>query len=125
MAGGTVLIKWYATGFRGDALEVALGQIGAYSLRYGATRYDVLRSRDDRYNFMMTTEWESKEDWDAYWYGPEFTEMRAACSGWYQVPLLYVWNDKTASGEFKLRSDDDSDRAVAGDQVAAGGEGSV
>ena len=33
-----------------------------------------------------------------YWFGPEFTEMRAACSSWYTVPLLYVWHDLVARG---------------------------
>lgn len=27
--------------------------------------------------------------------------MRAACSSWYQVPLLYVWNDVVARGEVR------------------------
>ena len=34
----------------------------------------------------------------AYWYGEEFASMRAACSGWYQVPLLYNWNDIVGTG---------------------------
>ena len=49
-------------------------------------------------DLLMAVDFEDKADWDAYWFGPEFTEMRAACSGWYQVPLLYVWNDRVAGG---------------------------
>ena len=98
MAGGVVHLPVYATGFRADDIEAALQQIAPISTRYGATKYEVFRSRDDRYKFLMAVDFEDKADWDAYWFGPEFTEMRAACSGWYQVPLLYVWNDRIAGG---------------------------
>ena len=40
------------------------------ALRYGATRYRVYRSRDDRYKFLQMAEFESKVDWERYWYGP-------------------------------------------------------
>jgi quinol monooxygenase YgiN len=98
MAAGVVHLPVYATGFRGDDIEAALQQIAPISTRYGATKYEVFRSRDDRYKFLLVVDFEDKADWDAYWFGPEFTEMRAACSGWYQVPLLYVWNDRVAGG---------------------------
>ena len=98
MAGGVVHLPVYATGFRGDDIEAALQQIAPISTRYGATKYEVFRSRDDRYRFLLVVDFDAKADWDAYWFGPEFTEMRAACSGWYQVPLLYVWNDRVAGG---------------------------
>ena len=98
MAAGVVQLPVYATGFRADDIEAALQQIAPISTRYGATKYEVFRSRDDRYKFLLSVDFEEKADWDAYWFGPEFTEMRAACSGWYQVPLLYVWNDRVADG---------------------------
>ncbi len=101
MAAGIVQLPWYATGFRGDDLEAALAELAPISTRYGATRYMVFRSRDDRYRFLMSIDWDRKPDWDAFWFGPEFTEMRAACSGWYQVPLLYAWADLVSFGEVR------------------------
>ena len=101
MAAGVVHLPLYATGFRGDDLQSALEYIAPISTKYGATRYEVFRSRDDRYKFLLSVDFDDKRDWDAYWYGPEFTEMRAACSGWYQVPLLYVWNDLVTRGEVR------------------------
>jgi quinol monooxygenase YgiN len=98
MSYGVVHLPWYATGFRGDDLEAALAQLAPISMRYGATRYDVYRSRDDRYRFLMEIEFDAREQWDAFWFGPEFTDMRASCSSWYTVPLLYVWNDRFSSG---------------------------
>ncbi len=98
---GVVHVPWYATGFRGDDLQAALEQLAPISLRYGATGYRVFRSRDDRYKFLLTVEFESHADWEAYWFGDEFTEMRAATSSWYQVPLLYSWHDLVAVGEMR------------------------
>ncbi len=36
---GTVIVPWYATGFRADALEEALNAVAASALRYGASSY--------------------------------------------------------------------------------------
>ena len=111
MAGGVVHLPFYATGFRGDDLQFALELIAPMSTNYGATRYEVFRSRDDRYKFLLSVDFERKRDWDRFWFGPEFTEMRAACSGWYQVPLLYVWNDRVADGTVREPSAVTADEA--------------
>jgi quinol monooxygenase YgiN len=108
-----VHLPWYATGFRGDDLEAALQKLAPISMRYGATKYEVVRSRDDRYKFLMAIEFDDKRGWEAFWFGEEFTDMRASCSSWYTVPLLYVWNDSIAFGELRreqaLVGEDDAD----------------
>jgi hypothetical protein len=98
MAAGAVHIPWYATGFRGEKLAAALADIAAVAPRYGATHYAVYRSRDDLYRFLQVADFESKVDWERYWGGPEFTAFRTSCSSWFQVPVLYVWNDVVAIG---------------------------
>ena len=95
---GVVIIPWYATGFRGDALEADLKEVAALSTRYGATSYAVYRARDDRYKFQQIIEFESHIDWERYWEGPDMTYFRATHSGWYQVPVLYGWWDRTTAG---------------------------
>jgi len=95
---GTVVIPWYATGFRSNDFEQALGQIAAVALRYGATSYAVYRARDDRYKFQQLAAFEDKLDWERYWTGQEMTDFRVIHSSWYQVPVLYGWWDETASG---------------------------
>ncbi|HEV7804416.1 MAG TPA: antibiotic biosynthesis monooxygenase [Solirubrobacteraceae bacterium] len=101
MAYGVVHLPFYATGFRSDDLEAALAKLAPISTRYGATRYEVFRSRDDRYKFLMTVEFDDKSRWDAFWFGGEFTDMRTACSSWFTVPLLYSWHDQVTFGELK------------------------
>ena len=103
MAAGTVHIPWYATLFRGDRFVEALEEIAPLALRYGATGYRVYRSRDDGYKFLQTVEFEDKLDWERYWNGPEFIQWRASYSSWYQVPVLYVWNDIVAEGRSEVQ----------------------
>jgi hypothetical protein len=93
---GVVHIPWYATFFRADKLEPALAEIAAVSLRYGATGYHVYRSRDDRYRFHQFTAFDEKIDWERYWFGDEFAQFRSRYSSWYQVPVVYEWNDVVA-----------------------------
>jgi hypothetical protein len=115
---GVVHIPWYATGFRADQLEQALAGIASIAPRYGATSYQVFRFRDDRYKFLQTVEFASKEQWESYWYSPEFIEFRTLASSWYQVPVLYGWTDLVASGT--LHDDD-----LAGHEARGTGTGDL
>ncbi len=96
---GTVIVPWYATGFRGEDFERELEPVAAAALRYGATSYAIYRAQDDRYKFQQLAAFEDKLQWERYWSGPEMTHFRVTHSGWYQVPVLYGWWDKTAAGE--------------------------
>ena len=98
MAAGVAQIPWYATLFRCDEFAEALTEIAPIAMRYGATDYLVYRNRDDMYKFQQCATFESKSQFEAYWYGPEFNHFRAAYSSYYQVPVLYVWNDMIVQG---------------------------
>ena len=105
MASGVAQIPWYATLFRGDQFAAAVAEIAPVAMRYGALDYVVHRNRDDQYKFMQSSTWESKADWEAYWYGPEMKTFRTVYSGWYQVPVLYIWQDLVAragTGELEV-----------------------
>jgi hypothetical protein len=95
---GTVIVPWYATGFRADPFEAALNEAAATALRYGASSYAVYRARDDRYKFQQLASFTEYLDWERYWDGPEMRYFRARHSSWYQVPVLYGWWDLTAAG---------------------------
>jgi hypothetical protein len=98
MALGVAQIPWYATFFRGDEFEAALRDIAPIAMRYGALDYIVYRNRDDRYKFTQSATFESKADFERYWYGPEMTTFKTVHSGWYQVPILYTFADIVTSG---------------------------
>jgi len=90
---GVVQIPWYATLFRGDRFQEALEQIAPVALRYGASEYSIYRSRDDAYKFFQLATFEDKADFDRYWNGEEFSLWRGDYTGFYQVPVLYSWQD--------------------------------
>jgi hypothetical protein len=98
MAAGVVHIPWYATVFRGDKLEAALLEIAPHAVRYGATEWEIYRSKDDKYKLLQMATFENKADFEAYWYSTDFNHWRARYSSYYQVPVLYVWHDLVARG---------------------------
>jgi hypothetical protein len=102
MAAGVVQIPWYATGFRGDGLEDALTQIAPLALRYGARSYVVYRMHEDRYRFNQLAEFDSKLDFERYWYGEEFIDWRVRHSSSYQIPVVYAWSDLVTAGGLEL-----------------------
>ncbi|QEC48152.1 hypothetical protein FSW04_11625 [Baekduia soli] len=111
---GLVHIPWYATLFRGDKLEAALADIAPLALRYGASSYGVHRNRDDRYKFLQLATFEHKSDWERYWNGPEFTRFRVANQGYFQVPVLYTWNDVVTEGYLDAELERQGRHAEAG-----------
>jgi hypothetical protein len=115
MAGGSVHIPFYATGLRADRLEEALAEIGPLSLRHGATHYATYRYNDDRYKFLATFTFASKDDWETFWYGEDFARWRSINSGFFQVPVVYGWTDIVAEGSLGY------DPSTGGEPTALGG----
>lgn len=105
---GTVIVPWYATGFRADGFEEALNEVASVALRYGATSYAVYRSRDDRYRFQQFADFEEHVAWERFWDGPEMTDFRVNHSSWYQIPVLYGWWDRTTAGSIDAEPTDAS-----------------
>ena len=95
---GVVHIPWYATGLRHNKFAEAIREIAPVAQRYGASEFAVYRSRDDMYKFLQLATFEEKADFERYWNGEEFSLWRGDYSGWYQVPVLYVWHDMLVRG---------------------------
>ena len=91
-------VDWYATVFRKDSFADAVAEVAPVAMRYGATRYQVHVSNDDRYKIAQMTWVPSHEAWYAFWEGPEMVEFRARHLGRYQIPIVYAWADEIASG---------------------------
>lgn len=125
---GTVIVPWYATGFRSNDFEEALNEVAATALRYGASSYAVYRARDDRYRFQQFATFEEHLDWDRYWTGPEMIDFRVRHSSWYQVPVVYAWWDLTARGGVEMEattSGNGHGRAAGNGQAHGNGRGGI
>ena len=96
---GVAYVPWYATLFRKDTFAASVAEVAPLALRYGATRYAVHVSRDDRYRITQMAWFESQQDWYRYWEGPEMIEFRARHAGRFQIPVVYFWCDELAAGE--------------------------
>ena len=111
---GVVHIPWYATTFRAERLLAALQDVAPIALRYGAREVQIHQSRDDQYRITQMCWFDSRLAWETFWEGPEMQRFRARYSGWYQVPLLYVWHEETT----RLTADREGGEAVAAKQPA-------
>ena len=58
-------IPWYATLFRGDKFEAALLEIAPHAVRYGATEWEIYRSKDDKYKFLQLATFADKADFES------------------------------------------------------------
>jgi hypothetical protein len=99
MAEGVVHFPWYPTVFRSETFPADLARVAPLALRYGATKYNLQRSLDDRYKLVHMIWFDSKQDWYRYWESREMIEFRARNMGKYQIPIVYVWHEELASGE--------------------------
>lgn len=94
-----VWVSWYATILREESFAAEVARVAPVALRYGASRYQVHVSADDRYRITQMTWMPSKNHWYRFWDGPEMIEFRARNSGRYQIPVTYAWADELAAGE--------------------------
>ncbi len=93
-----VWVQWYATVLRQESFAAEVAAVAPLALRYGATRYSVHVSKDDRYRITQMAWFKRKSDWYRYWDGPEMIEFRARNLGRFQVPIGYAWADEIAAG---------------------------
>ena len=52
---------------------------------------------------LQAVTFESKLDFDRWWSGQEMVDFRVICSGWYQIPVIYVWHDLVSEGRIEAR----------------------
>jgi len=86
-----VIINWVANPFRGDKFAAAWAPAAEAATKFGAHAWAFTRSKDDPLHFMQIAVFDSKIDFERYWYSEEMAEARIRCAGWYQVPLLPIW----------------------------------
>ena len=94
-----VEIRWVANPFRGDAFAEGWRPSAEAVMDYGATGWAFYRAKDGRLDFIQHAMFESKADFERYWYSEQIAEARAELAGRYQVPLLPTFHEVVGSGE--------------------------
>jgi hypothetical protein len=90
MAAGPLLveIRWAVNPFRGDAFAEAWLPAAEAVMRYGAKRWAFFRAKDGLLDFIQHAYFDSKLDFERYWYSEEISAARADAAGLFQVPIL-------------------------------------
>ena len=90
-------LDWHVTPFRADRFLDLWEAAGAKAPAYGAKSWSLIRSTDDPLAFRQTMVWESRADFERYWYSDEIAQARAAIIDLYDIPLLPAWHTLVAS----------------------------
>jgi len=94
-----VEIRWVANPFRGDAFAEGWRPAAEAVLDYGASHWGFYRAKDGRLDFIQEAVFESKADFELYWYSERISEARTELAGKYQVPLLPTFWEVVGAGE--------------------------
>jgi hypothetical protein len=94
-------IVWHVNPFRGDKFGEQWEAAARAALDFGATFWAFWRSKDDPLTFMQIAVFESKLEFEAYWYSEEISEARAEAAGLFQVPVLPLVYHVQGAGELQ------------------------
>ena len=94
-----VEIRWVANPFRGDAFAEGWRPAAEDVLDFGASSWAFYLNQDGRLDFVQEAVFESKTDFERYWYSERISEARAELAGTYQVPLLPTFWEIVGAGE--------------------------
>jgi len=91
------VLDWHIAPFRADRWldlwEPAVTRMAAF----GARDWSLIRSIDDPLAFCQSATWESRTDFERYWYSEEIEKARAAVIDLYDLPLLPAWHTLIAA----------------------------
>ena len=90
-------LDWHVTPFRADRFLDLWEAAAAKAPAYGAKSWSLIRSTDDPLALRQTMVWESRADFERYWYSDEIAQARAAIIDLYDIPLLPAWHTLVAS----------------------------
>ena len=83
-----VVIPWVANPFRGERFAELWLPSAEAVLRYGAHGWAFLRDKDGMLDFTQIAYFDSKLDFERYWYSEEISAARVEAAGLFQVPVL-------------------------------------
>jgi len=90
------VLDWHISPFRADRWLDTWESAAARMPAFGAKSWSLTRSIDDPLAFQQTSVWESRADFERYWYSPEIEEARTKTIGCYDLPILPTWHKHIA-----------------------------
>lgn len=90
-------LDWHVSPLRGQRWLDVWAEAAAKCTAYGAKSWSLTRADDDPLAFQQTMVWESKSDFERYWFSREIEEAREATIGWYVIPILPTWHTLIAA----------------------------
>lgn len=85
-------LEWHITPMRADRFLDLWEASAAKAPAYGAKSWSLTRSIDDPLAFRQTMVWESRSDFERYWFSDEIAQARATIIDLYDIPLLPAWH---------------------------------
>ena len=85
-------LDWHVAPFRADRWLVLWEPAAARMAAIGAKDWSLTRSIDDPLAFRQSAVWESREDFERYWFSEETEAARAKIIDLYDKPLLPTWH---------------------------------
>jgi hypothetical protein len=90
-------LDWHIAPLRGDSWLDAWEPAAALCTAFGAKSWSLTRAVDDPLSFRQSSLWESRSDFERYWFSEEIEKARAACIDLYDIPLLPSWHTLLAA----------------------------
>jgi hypothetical protein len=90
-------IDWRITPFRADRWLSAWQPAAARMPAFGARSWSLTRSIDDPLAFRQSAVWDSREDFERYWYSEEIEAARRAIIDLYAKPVTTTWHSLVAN----------------------------
>lgn len=90
-------IDWHVTPLRADRWLDVWEPVVAKCAAFGARSWSLIRSTEDPLKFQQTMVWESRADFERYWYSEEVRQAREQTIGFYDILLLPEWHTLLAA----------------------------
>ena len=91
------VIDWRVTPFRADRWLEIWEPAAARVLAFGAKSWSLTRSIDDPLHFTQTSVWDSRDDFERYWYSTEIETVREQVISYHDVPIKTAWHTIVAA----------------------------
>ena len=85
-------IEWHATPFRTDDFLEIWRPAAERAPAFGAKSWSLTRDIDDPQHIRQAMVWDSREDFERFWYSDEVSAAREAAINYYDVPVLPNWH---------------------------------